>query len=91
MRSIPPLTVTGGRLRSADPTRFRTRPRQQESEAKGDMAPSGPFGQHYDKPERPKASACGTCGSTNIAGSEEKDGHWYVFCVICDELREAAA
>ena len=95
VRSIPPVTSTGStRLRSADPVRFRTRPRKQ-AQATDDpygagMAPTSGFGR-YDKPERPRPSTCGACGGTNIAGCEQKDGQFWVFCCACDGLRKAAS
>ena len=94
LRSIPPMTSTGGsRLRSADPQRFRTRPREQPQH--GDdphgagMASSAIDTTQYEKPECYKPLVCRTCGCANINGADEHDGEWYVYCVDCDSRQPA--
>lgn len=90
------MTSTGGnRLRSVDPVRLRTRPRERTQTVDDiygtGVVPTRDFGRRYEKPERPrlKPSTCGECGGTNVAGCEQKDGRWWVFCCVCDGLREA--
>lgn len=106
MRSIPPITSTGGpRLRSADPRRFRTRPQEQSRQQSEQNDPYGAgytgeresrqddptvSAQQYEKPERRRPLGCITCGGTNINGAEEHDGSWYVWCVACDSRQPAS-
>ena len=92
LRSIPPVTNTG-RLRSADPQRFRTRPREQVHPKVDDpygagMAPPVIDAVQY-KRERRKPMRCRTCRGANINGAEEHDGDWYVYCVVCDSRQPA--